>query len=65
MNKEYKGAECVLEYAICKPCREQFTNRIPEESKKSVRGFLEREIDWDQRLKDSMLSYDSAERVAA
>jgi hypothetical protein len=62
VNKEFLGIECVLEYAICQPCRDLVTDQLSEESKESVRRFLEHEIDWDQRMKEFMLSHDLAER---
>ena len=65
VNKEFKGSECVLEYAICQPCREGFTNRFSERAKESVRGFLKQEIDWDQWLEESMRSDVPEERLAA
>ncbi|MEY3897701.1 MAG: hypothetical protein RLZZ214_3222 [Verrucomicrobiota bacterium] len=65
VNKEFLGGECVLEYAICQPCRDQVTDQLSEESKESVRGFLEREIDWEARMREFMLSHDPAERFDA
>ncbi|MES2441148.1 MAG: hypothetical protein V4584_18945 [Verrucomicrobiota bacterium] len=65
VNKEFSNGECVLEYAICQPCRDQVTEQLSEESKESVRNFLEREIDWDERMKEFMLSRDPAERFDA
>ena len=65
VNKEFRRGECVLEYAICQPCRDAVTERLSEESREAVRGFLEREIDWDARVKEFMLSYDLTERFAA
>ena len=29
VNKEYRHGECVLEYAICQPCREAAAAEIP------------------------------------
>jgi hypothetical protein len=65
VNKEFLGGECVLEYAICQPCRDLVTDQLSEESKESVRGFLEHEIDWDGRMKEFMLSHDLVERFDA
>jgi hypothetical protein len=65
VNKEILGGECVLEYAICQPCRDELTNRLSEESKEGVREFLEREIDWEARLQEFMLSHELTERFAA
>ena len=41
------------------------TDQLSEESKESVRGFLEHEIDWDARMKEFMLSHDLVERFDA
>ena len=65
VNKEFARGECVLEYAICQPCRDRVTEELSEESKAAVRGFLEREIDWDARMREFMLSHDSTERFGA
>jgi hypothetical protein len=62
INKEYVRDECVLEYAVCQPCRDVVTELLSEESKASVRRFLESEIDWDARTKEFMLSHDITER---
>ena len=65
VNKEIAGDECVMEYAICQPCRDQVTDGLSEESKESVREFLEQEIDWEGRMQDFMLATDLAERFTA
>lgn len=65
VNKEIARGECVLEYAICQPCRNQVTDRISEESKEAVRGFLEHQIDWEMRMREFMLSHDLTDRFAA
>jgi hypothetical protein len=65
ITKEYHRGECVLEYAICLPCREAVTATFDEESKAAVRGFLEREIDWQARLSEFMLMHDPCERFTA
>lgn len=65
VNKEFTRGECVLEYAVCQPCRDAVTAELSEESKESVRNFLEREIDWDARLQEFMLSHDATERFSA
>lgn len=65
VNKEFLGGECVLEYAICQPCRDQVTDQLSEDSKESVRHFLEREIDWEERVREFMLSRDLTERLDA
>jgi hypothetical protein len=57
VNKEFRRGECVMEYAICQPCRDHVTDQLSEESKESVRGFLEREIDWESRMQEFMLSH--------
>lgn len=65
VNKEYLREECVLEYAICQPCRDDVTDRLSEESKEHVRDFLEKEIDWAERMKEFMLAHDATERFGA
>jgi hypothetical protein len=65
VNKDYHRNECVLEYAICQFCRDRFTDELSEESKEAVRSFLENEIDWAERVKEFMLSYDLTERFDA
>jgi hypothetical protein len=65
VNKEFARGECVLEYAICQPCRDRVTDELSEESKEAVRGFLEREIDWEARMREFMLAHDPAERFGA
>ena len=62
VTKEFVADECVLEYAICQPCRDAMTRRLSEESKESVREFLEREIDWDARLQEFMAAYEVTSR---
>lgn len=65
VNKEFVRGECVLEYAICQPCRDLVTDELPEDSKETVRNFLEKEIDWDERVKEFMLTHDLTERFDA
>ena len=65
VNKEFVRSECVLEYAICQPCRERVTDELAEESKAAVRHFLESEIDWDARVQEFMLAHDLTERFGA
>lgn len=65
VNKEYLRDECVLEYSICQRCRDDVTDRLSQESKSSVRDFLEREIDWKERMKEFMLAHDLTERFGA
>ena len=62
VNKEYFRGECVMEYAICKPCRDETTDRLSEESKEAVRGFLEHEIDWEKRTSEFMMQSNPADR---
>ena len=62
VNKEFVRNECVLEYAICQPCRDHVTDQLSEESKEAVRSFLEKEIDWGERMKEFMLSRELVER---
>ncbi len=65
VNKEIQNGECVLEYAVCQPCRDRVTDRLSESSKESVRAFLEQEIDWEERMKEFMLAHDPTERFSA
>lgn len=65
VNKEVVRDECVLEYAICQPCRDEVTDQLSEESKESVRQFLEHEIDWETRMSEFMLARGLEERFAA
>jgi hypothetical protein len=65
INKEYLGGECILEYAICQPCRDVVSARFSEESKAAVRHFLEKEIDWEARVADFMMSHEPVERLNA
>jgi hypothetical protein len=62
VNKEFRRGECVMEYAICQPCRDQVTDRLSEESKESVRRFLEGEIDWEARMREFMPAQEMAVR---
>jgi len=64
LNKDYFRDECVLEYAVCQPCRDRTSGGISEESKTAVRRFLETEIDWDARLTEFMASPDLVERFS-
>jgi len=64
VNKEFQRGECMLEYAICQPCRDAVTAQLSEASKQSVRSFLEREIDWDARIQEFMQSYEPTDRFA-
>lgn len=65
VNKDYHRGECVLEYAICKPCRDMVTDKLSDESKEAVRHFLETRIDWSARQKEFMMMHDEAERFSA
>lgn len=65
VNKDYHRGECTLEYAICKPCRDETTAELSEDSKEAVRRFLETEIDWAERQKEFMLMADQAERFGS
>jgi len=64
INKEFQRGECVLEYAICQPCRDAVTERMSEDSKQSVRRFLECEIDWEARIQEFMQSHDLTDRFS-
>ena len=65
VNKDYFRGECVMEYAICQPCRDRISEKISEASKASVRAFLETEIDWEARTEEFMDMNDPVERLAA
>lgn len=65
VNKEYFQGECVMEYALCQPCRDHITGQLCEESKESVRNFLEHEIDWEERMQEFMMAHDPAQRFDA
>lgn len=64
INKDFTKGECLLEYAICQPCRDIVSEQISEESKKAVRDFLETEISWDQRIADFASDPDPASRFS-
>ncbi len=65
VNKDFHRGECVIEYAICKPCRDDVTALLSEESKESVRQFLETQIDWEARQKEFIMMHDDADRFDA
>ena len=65
VNKDYFKGECMIEYAICQPCRDGISAKISEASKASVRRFLETEIDWDARIAEFMELADPSERFSA
>lgn len=65
VNKDYHRGECVLEYAICQPCRDVMSEEFSDESKQAVRDFLEKEIAWEERQKEFALMHDEADRFAA
>lgn len=65
VNKEFVRGECVLEYAVCQPCRDAVTDRLSEESKEGVRSFLENEIDWGARVAEFMMAPDPVVRMEA
>lgn len=62
VNKDYQRGECVLEYAICHPCRDRISADIPEATKAAIRGFLEREIDWPARIAEFFTAEDELVR---
>ena len=65
VTKDYRHGECVLEYAICQPCRNEISAPISEEEKSAVRGFLEREIDWDARRQEFLMAHSVERRLDA
>lgn len=44
VNKEYRMGECILEFAICRPCRGVVTEGLSPDSRESVKKFVEQEI---------------------
>jgi hypothetical protein len=64
VNKDYFRDECVLEYAVCQPCRDRSARAISEESKAAVRNFLESEIDWEARIAEFMATPDPETRFS-
>ena len=52
VNKHYHREECILEYAVCEKCRSEVSGNFSEESKASVRDFLENGINWETRITD-------------
>jgi len=55
VTKEYRMGECILEYAVCKPCRAAVSDGFSEESKAAVRSFLETRIDSAARTAEFMM----------
>ena len=62
VNKDFHRGECVMEYAICQPCRDLTAADFPEDSKAAVRKFLEAEIDWECRQQEFALMRNEIER---
>ncbi len=62
VNKEFQRGECVMEYAICQSCRDEVSSGFSAASMKSVREFLETQIDWEERVKEFMLAADLGSR---
>jgi hypothetical protein len=62
VNKEFHRGECVLEYAICQPCRQRVTDEFSEESKEVVRTYLENKVDWQERFREFMMQDDLVRR---
>jgi hypothetical protein len=62
VNKEFHRGECLLEYAICQPCRNGVTEGFSEESKETVRSYLENKVDWQERFQEFMMQADPARR---
>jgi hypothetical protein len=65
VSKEITGDECLLEYAVCLPCRDRLMNQLEETSKAAVRYFIRHRIDWDARLAEFMLSHEPTDRFEA
>lgn len=65
VNKEFHREECVLEYAICQPCRDATTGLISVESKAAVCRFLEEQIDWEERVQEFLMMHDPVDRFMA
>jgi len=58
VNKDFHKGECTLEYAVCEACRDQLSSEFSEDSKESVRRFLEDEIPWADRLQGYLIDPD-------
>jgi hypothetical protein len=65
VNKHYHRNECIMEYAVCERCRDGVSGKFSEESKASIRDFLETGIDWEKRMIEWMALRDPAERLDA
>lgn len=65
VNKDYHRGECVMEYSICKTCRDRTTDLLSEESREAVRKFLELEIDWVERSREFAMMHDPVDRFDA
>jgi hypothetical protein len=65
VNKEYHHGDCVLEYALCRPCRDRVTEEFSETSKAAIRTYLEQSIDWNSRLGEFMAHDGLAARFEA
>lgn len=65
VTKDYRRDECILEYAICQPCRNEVALGFSEESKSAVRDFLENEIDWSTRVSEFMMERTVEKRMEA
>ncbi len=63
VTKDYRQGECMLEYAICQPCRNEVVDGFSEESKEAVRNFLEHEIDWAARVAEFMMMHSVEQRL--
>jgi len=50
VSKEMVRGECVLEYAICDECREEFSTELSEESRERIQSMLEDDVDWQGRF---------------
>ncbi len=48
--KVFRGPECVLEYAICHPCRENVAKTFSEQSQQTMADFFEKRHHFFDRL---------------
>lgn len=64
VNKHYHRNECILEYALCEPCRTGVSDQFSPESKAGIRAFLETGIDWESRILEWTQQDDLVARLA-
>jgi hypothetical protein len=60
VTKEWHRGECIMEYALCHPCRGEMVSSISAESLTHVEGFFERRVDLSHWLATVMTPDDPA-----